>query len=53
MTDLQAFLIMLGEPLGWKSKHYLDNQERQDEFLEELHVPTYNFFQDVNFYDVL
>jgi hypothetical protein len=44
---------MLGEPLGWSEKEYRNNFEKQDDFFEELNIPTYNNFESVLFYDVI
>jgi hypothetical protein len=37
-------MMMLGEPFGWDREKYTGNIALQDEFLEELNVPTYNWF---------
>jgi hypothetical protein len=43
----------LKSPLGWDAKRYEGNQIAQDNFLEELHIPTYNGFQDFLFWDII
>lgn len=48
-----AFMLKLGEPLGWNESLYKNNQNLQDDFLEELNIMTYNGFKDVLFWDVL
>lgn len=45
-------MMKLGKPLGW-DEDYKDDFEMQDEFLEELNIPTYNNFQHFQFYDVI
>jgi len=37
-------LFMLGEPLGWGDE-FKNDPDLQDDFLEELNVPTYNNFR--------
>lgn len=46
-------MFMLGEPLGWTEKRYLGKQDLQDDFMEELHLSTYEGFQKVLFWDVI
>ena len=43
---------MMGEPLGW-GPEYKNNVILQNDFLEELNIPTYNNFKDFLFYDVV
>ena len=50
---MPQLLIMLDEPLGWKEIMYKDNKALQDDFIEELHIQTYNNFKDVLFWDVI
>lgn len=45
--------MQLGEPLGWSRNKFENNRELQDEFLDQLHIPTYNNFKDVLFWDVI
>ncbi len=52
ITDFPDFMLKLGRPLGW-TEEFRGNFEIQDEFLEELNIPTYNNFQDFHFYDVI
>lgn len=44
---------MIGEPLGWEKSKYLNNQELQDDFVEDLHISSYKNFQYVLFWDVI
>ena len=53
MKDFPAFLFLLKSPLGWEAKRFEGNQTAQDDFLEELHIPTYNGFQDFLFWDIV
>ena len=53
VKDFPEFLFNLGSPLGWDTKKFDNNQKAQDDFLEELHIPTYNGFQSVLFWDVI
>ena len=50
--DFASFMIKLGKPLGWMEE-YRNDFEKQDLFLEELNIPTYNEFADFLFYDVV
>jgi hypothetical protein len=50
---LPELLLVLGEPLGWKEEEYRGNIGRQDDFLEELNITTYNNFKDYLFWDVI
>ena len=52
ITDFPDFMLKLGRPLGW-TEEFRGNFEIQDEFLEELNIPTYNNFQDFHFFDVI
>ena len=45
-------MLMMGEPLGW-GPEYKNNVILQNDFLEELNIPTYNNFKDFLFYDVV
>lgn len=53
MKDLPEFLMSLGDSLGWDRDKYEGNISLQDDFLEQLHIPTYNEFTDILFWDVL
>lgn len=53
LREFPEFMMMLGEPLGWDPQLYRDNKDMMDDFLEELHIPTYNWFRHLNFWDVL
>jgi hypothetical protein len=47
-------MFMMGGPLGWPQEHgYNESIEIQDDFMEELNLPTYNNFKDYLFYDVI
>ena len=45
-------MLKLSKPLGW-TDDFQGNFELQDDFLEELNIPSYNNFQDFHFYDVI
>jgi hypothetical protein len=45
-------MVKLGKPLGW-TEDYRSDFVKQDLFLEELNIPTYNEFADFLFYDVI
>lgn len=53
MTDFSQLMLKLGEPLGWSEEEYKDNLNKQEDFLEEMNIPTYNNFQDYLYWDVL
>jgi hypothetical protein len=53
IADFVAFMIELGEPLGWSKDIIEGNQQLQDEFLEELNISTYNKFSQFQFWDVI
>eukprot|EP00347_Sterkiella_histriomuscorum_P005312 403357086 len=52
IQELPMLLFDLGSPLGWDTT-FKDNIEKQDDFLEEMHIATYNQFKDYLFWDVL
>lgn len=45
-------MFQLEEPLGWNDR-YRDDIEYQDNYMEELNIPTYNLFKEYQFYDVI
>lgn len=45
-------MLNLGEPLGWDSS-FKNNIRKQDDYLEELNITTYNIFKDYLFWDVI
>lgn len=53
ISDLPEFMMKLGEPLGWNESIYRDNQKLQDDFLEEMDIPTYNNFREVLFWEMI
>lgn len=52
IRDFADFMLKLSKPLGW-TDDFQGNFELQDDFLEELNIPSYNNFQDFHFYDVI
>jgi hypothetical protein len=45
-------MLNLGEPLGWDSS-FKNNICKQDDYLEELNITTYNSFKEYLFWDVI
>ena len=45
-------MLNLGEPLGWDAS-FRNNIRKQDDYLEELNITTYNSFKDYLFWDVI
>ncbi len=46
LTQLNDLLFELGPPLGWDDT-YLDDSDKQDEFIQELNLPLYNNMADI------
>ena len=45
-------MLKLGEPLGWDSS-FKNNIRKQDDYLEDLNITTYNSFKEYLFWDVI
>lgn len=45
-------MLNLGEPLGWDAS-FRNNISKQDDYLEELNITTYNSFKEYLFWDVI
>lgn len=45
--------MTLGGVLGWDREKFENNQTLQDNALEEMHIPTYNEFSELQFWDVM
>jgi hypothetical protein len=52
IKDLPQLMLNLGEPLGWDSS-FKNNIRKQDDYLEELNITTYNSFKEYLFWDVI
>lgn len=52
ITDFKDFMFALGYPLGW-DETFKNNKEKQDDFISELCLPTYNNFRHFYFLDVM
>ena len=52
IRDFADFMLKLGRPLGW-NEDFRGKFDLQDDFMEELNIPTYSNFQDFQFYDVI
>jgi hypothetical protein len=48
IKDLPQLMLNLGEPLGWDSS-FKNNIRKQDDYLEELNITTYNSFKEYSF----
>jgi hypothetical protein len=52
IKDLPQLMLNLGDPLGWDSS-FKNNIRKQDDYLEELNITTYNSFKEYLFWDVI
>ena len=52
IKDLTKLMFDVKDPLGWNER-YREDYEWQDNYLEDLNIPTYNDFKEYMFYDVL
>ena len=52
IEDLPDLMLELGPPLGWDGS-YKDNMQKQENFIQQLHFPTYNDTTQFAFMDVI
>jgi len=52
IKDFPDFMLALPHPLSWDSS-YLNNTDKQDDFIADLNMPTYKNFSEFYFLDVM